>query len=162
MNTKFFIALLFLGLSTISCSDPDLNNKTTDNSEGITKKVTKKLYNVSQDKTNLTGHWHWESKSSNFDLDIIQNNDSLKGSYCAVAYNGNRIDCNDNDSDGYCLISGILQKDKASITFNSAYSEPELKDTAEIIYNPADKTLLWTWTQKNIVAYVPKKAVLKQ
>ena len=162
MLIKFLFSSFILAVIIISCSNRNFKNTLVDNSKSFTNNDTAIPNKSSKNKINLSGRWHWESKSSTFELDIIQNDDSLKGSYCAVASNGNRVDCNDDDSDGYCLISGVIENNKAKIIFNSAFSDPELKDTAEIIYDGNNKTLLWTWTQKNIVAYVPNKAVLKK
>jgi hypothetical protein len=162
MFFKFLFSAFIVGLIIISCSNRNFKNIPTDSSKSFNVNDTITPNKSSNDKINLSGHWQWESKSSTFELDIVQTGDSLKGSYCAVALNGNRIDCNDNDSDGYCLISGVLENNEAKIVFNSAFSDPELKDTAEVVYNIKNKTLLWTWTQKNIVAYVPNKAILKK
>jgi len=113
-----------------------------------------------QSKLNLSGEWHWGTKGADFDLTIIQKNDTINGSYCAVALNGHRIDCADSDTDNYCRITGILHGNSAIIIFNSAYDDTDLKDTATITYNTKTKTLLWVWVQKNIVAYAPHNAIL--
>lgn len=108
----------------------------------------------------LTGTWLWRAETATFDLVIRQKRDSIKGYYCAVASNGRRIDCPDSESDGYCIVMGVLKGNKARIAFSSDFSEEGMMDTATITYNAKTKTLLWIWNQKNIVAYAPHRAIL--
>lgn len=49
---------------------------------------------------NFTGRWTWNNApaSESFSLDLKQAGKRLDGQYCAVAQNGNRVDCDDERS----------------------------------------------------------------
>lgn len=143
-----------------SCNNTGNNNGIKSSAAYSNQKIL--FDSTIHDTINLTGQWHRETKEANFDLDIIQTGDSLKGTYCAVAANGKYLDCPDSNSDGDCMIIGCLEGNSAKIIFNSSFSNHASKDTATIIYNPQTQTLSWVWKQKNIVSYAPEKAILKE
>ena len=49
-----------------------------------------------QQKSLFEGNWSWDKNDARntFSIEIVEKNDSLHGSYCAVARGGNKIDCN--------------------------------------------------------------------
>lgn len=64
----------------------------------------------------LSGCWKNESNSSTYDLIIHDNNGKLTGSYCFINANGNRIDCDKNNS----IIDGSVDNGVGSITFGGS------------------------------------------
>ena len=80
----------------------------------------------------LTGNWSWATKNSTFDLTLNQSNNCVTGNYCAVANNGNKIDCYVNKNDS-CSLYGCLSNNKANLVFTSCYVGA--KGLANIIYN---------------------------
>jgi hypothetical protein len=88
-------------------------------------------------QTDYSGVWHWTSTRSTFTLTLIQKQDSLLGYHCAVAQNGNRIDCPDKSE---TTIRGIILKDSAIVTFRSTYSR---KDGTAIIKKTDANSIFW-------------------
>ena len=113
-------------------------------------------------KYDLSGEWYWSTEETEFTLSINQRGDSIFGTYCAIAQNGHRIDCDDETNPTYCIVQGRLQGNSATILYNSAWSEEAERDTAVITYNAKDSSLLWTAAKRNILSYVPGHAVLKR
>ena len=158
MKQFILSTILLLILANISCKNKnnhlpnDIKPAKSDSSTINSPKLT----------INISGEWHWQTKGSDFTLYLNQKLDSLKGSYCAIAYNGNRIDCDNETPPTSCLIKGRIQGDSAIILFNSAWSKEFEKDTAKIKFNEKNNTLTWTSSKRNIISYVPMKAILKK
>lgn len=51
-------------------------------------------------KQTFTGTWDWTTspQSRTFSIKLKQQGDKISGQYCAVAQNGNRVDCDDEDN----------------------------------------------------------------
>jgi hypothetical protein len=110
-----------------------------------------------QTKYNLTGDWHWENSTSTFSLNLRQLGDTIKGHYCAVANNGNRVDCYTNESDD-CVLSGRLTDNKAKVNFKSCYIGAT--GQATITYNSEKDQLVWTLGAVTSDVFAPDSVVL--
>lgn len=88
-------------------------------------------------QTYFSGVWHWSASGATFTLNLIQKNDSLSGYHCAVAQNGNRIDCQPNHE---TTIQGMILRDSAIVTFKSLYSR---KYGTAIIRKTESGSLFW-------------------
>jgi hypothetical protein len=113
-------------------------------------------------KHDISGEWYWSTEEREFTLYINQRGDSILGTYCAIAQNGNRVDCDDVNNPTYCIVQGRFHGDSAILLYNSAYSDEAERDTAIIKYNSKDSSLLWRTEKRNILSYVPMQAILKR
>ncbi len=105
------IALIFI--TFFSCKNNEQKilktNATSERSDSI---VIIKKQNKSDLKL-ILGKWTWQSedKSQQFTLDIIKfSNDSVFAKYCAVYNNGNKLDCDLDETINN--IKGIVENDK--------------------------------------------------
>lgn len=69
---------------------------------------------------NFEGRWYWEKDDATFVIELWQDIDILRGSYCAVAMGGNRIDCNPED-EAKVNIWGTVSGNTAEVQFFSYY-----------------------------------------
>lgn len=83
-------------------------------------------------------------------LKLNQNGNGIKGQYCYITQNGNRIDC---PADNTNNLSGIINGSVAEISFDSAFGGKSGKSTLTI----NDKEMRWTLLAepKNGVFYAP-------
>ena len=137
---KLFVSRLFL----LNCG-----------MSAIAQKATMK-----NEKTPFAGIWSYATDKYNFDVTIMQyGGDSIRGTYCAASQKW--ADCWDSGA-SYCVLTGRIKFNTATITFNSNFSDEQRKDTAIIFYNRKDGRLLWERKTYTIVAHVPDKAVLER
>ena len=159
MTIKLSLFTLLLLTIILSCD----NNKRSypTNQTQVSKKdsTQKQVLSDKHSFHNISGEWYWEGKSDDFTLDIQQQGDSINGTYCAIAQNGNRIDCWDSGG-GYCILKGKMTGDTAQVLFNSCYYNASIMDTATIVYRTKNNTLLWTWQGKYIFSFAPLRTVL--
>lgn len=105
-----------------------------------------------------TGKWYWFSNDSSrsFQLQLVQNGDSLVGQYCAVYDNGKRLDCSDNDSD--YNIAAKIENDSLTATFSSFFNATN----GEAILKMTNDSLLWYIRKYPVggASYAPRRAVL--
>lgn len=88
----------------------------------------------------------------------------MTGRYCAVAYGGNRIDCNPSEKE-VDNISGVIKDNVAEVKFisyyrMSPYREEENIGKAEITLKNGKLYWLVTEPTKNGFYYCPDKATL--
>lgn len=109
----------------------------------------------------FNGEWNWDAapSSRNFSLHIIQKGRMLRGQYCAVARNGNRIDCDDKANEniaGKVDVSGQTAKIKFSSFFGAVGGIAVLKLKGN--------ELSWTIIDDPVGGefYAPSAAVLSQ
>ncbi|EAZ4761906.1 hypothetical protein ZQ34_005151 [Salmonella enterica subsp. salamae] len=90
----------------------------------------------------MTGHWESMNKSSTFSIDINQSGEHIRGKYCFITNNGNRVDCvEQDDADN---ISGSIKSGVAKVQYESTFGGQGrativLKDK-KMIYTIDDKT----------------------
>lgn len=97
-----------------------------------------------QNNDSLNGQWSYEFESEEnqllnrtFELDIIVNNNTVKGSYCGIAKGGNKIDCSDKK---VFNITGKIKNNIAIVDFFGFYDNKS-KGVAKI-YLKGEK-LVW-------------------
>lgn len=106
----------------------------------------------------FTGQWDWDEAPSSraFSLKLIQNGTILSGQYCAVAGNGNRVDCDDEEIQN---ITGSIDNSgkSAAIDFYSFFDARGGKASLSLKNNH----LVWLII-KNPQGefYAPQKAIL--
>ena len=108
---------------------------------------------------NVTGKWSWEGATSSFYLELRQAGDSIKGHYCAIGQNGNRIDCSVDETDS-CELIGRFSKTTAQIQFKSCYVGDSGKAT--ITYDPKHDKLSWVLSPSDGDFYAPDSVVLSR
>lgn len=145
------IGYIFLSVLMLSC----LRGAKSD----ISVKENRSVFFISRDSSKWNGNWHWTDDANDFELKIKAKGDSITGSFCAVAMNGNRIDCS-NEGDTVSLIKGLIDADSAAVLFSSCYSEGH--DTAFIKFYGRGDSLLWRTDLNNILAWVPFRAMMKR
>lgn len=64
----------------------------------------------------FSGCWKKESGSSTYDIAIHEDNGKLFGTYCFINANGNRIDCDKDNS----LIDGVVEHGVGKISFGGS------------------------------------------
>ena|ERR1700742_1201813 len=84
---------------------------------------------------NFTGMWTWSKapSSASFSLDLRQTGRQLDGQYCAVAQNGNRVDCDDERNPnvkGTLTTSGDAVIVKFSSFFGATGGRAELRKSS--------------------------------
>ena len=114
-----------------------------------------------QQKSMFEGNWSWDKNDARntFSIEIVGKNDSLHGSYCAVARGGNKIDCN---SAGEAMeedpsFSVLMPKNDAFEFDFTGYFSGE-KGRAKL--SAKDGKLTWTLIKTAGECYAPQEAVL--
>ena len=110
---------------------------------------------------NLSGKWEWKENNLAFTFDIYikQTGDSITGNYCAIANNGNKIDCSVENDDN-CNMYGKQVNNVTVLTFTSCYMEA--KGEAIITYNPKKDELIWKLGNTTDIVFAPDSAILKR
>ncbi len=103
------------------------------------------------------GIWEWDDSHGNtFELVVFQKEDSIKGTHCAVFYNGEKIDCSYKEE---ITFNGIVLNNTADVYFISGFSNSRGKAKLSIINN----SIKWEIIQPpKEEYYLPKKAILNQ
>lgn len=137
-----------------------LSNSFKISSEEILSKTIQTNYCLDTNaKKNFAGKWHYEFTSETdellnrtFDLTITDNKGKIKGNYCAVARNGNKIDCSNVNN-----ISGMILNDTLNVSFSGIFDK-KAKGRAEIYF--LNDSLVWSIIQSEGEIYAPKKCTL--
>ena len=110
------------------------------------------------------GTWYWKSKDRNNNLELTitsRDNQSLKGNYCSVFDQGNKIDCSSELEDQTNFILKQISDNIFQGTFTSNYSFK--KGILKIIFNPLNNNIkLEIIEVPKGEFYLPKNAVLSQ
>lgn len=124
-----FLILSFLLI--VSCKENTA--KATDTKAVISSPVEN---NNSASTQNWSGEWIYQKKQANadvpeeqFTLTIIQEGNSIKAQYCAIANSGGKIDC---ESEQNYNITGSIKNDKIVGEFFSFFGAPSDKGKFEI------------------------------
>lgn len=105
------------------------------------------------------GEWDWNDAPSTttFSIDIKQHGNELIGQYCAVAQNGNKIDCDDEENPN---IDGVVDSagKSAIVSFSSFFGAKNGRATIKI----SGGHLIWHIVKKPSEGefYAPKDAIL--
>jgi hypothetical protein len=112
---------------------------------------------------NFQGKWWAKGNDWGFDLKLAQKGNKLTGNYCAVAENGNKIDCDDKESEN---ISGDIKDNVAKIKFISNFrmngTDADHTGKAEITLKNGRLYWIVTKPTRNGYYYCPDKATLKR
>ncbi|WP_309609201.1 hypothetical protein [Flavobacterium sp.] len=151
LKTFNFLTIAFLYLFSLCNNTDNKIQKSQDTS--FTKNI---------EKVNFSGTWNYEFNSDEnellnktFELNLVQNNDIIKGQYCAVAKGGRKIDCNDNKSFN---ITGKIKDKIAYVDFTGFY-DPKSKGKAKLYFDNGN--LVWEILSVKGEVYAPKKVILK-
>jgi hypothetical protein len=130
---RFVLGCVFAGISVAGCASP---------------------------ANEFSGEWGWNNASGTmtFSIDLKQRGDKLLGQYCAVAQNGNKTDCDDEENPN---ISGIIDNTGKSATVNF-FSFFGAKNGKAII-KVSDGRLVWHIVKKPSQGefYAPKDAIME-
>ncbi|MBP2615890.1 tetratricopeptide repeat protein [Chryseobacterium jejuense] len=136
---RFLILLLMFLFSCKENNAKAINDDKTNLKDSTIKVSDTKIIDIS-------GKWKYVKKQQNssvpeemFTLNIVQNNNSIKAQYCAIANSGGKIDC---ENDLEYNIQGVINNGKIIVDFYSFFSNQNDKGKAEIIIND-DGTLKW-------------------
>jgi len=146
--------------TTPEISEKEEVQRFVDKAMSLLKKKSKEKPN--NEHIDFQGDWFAEGKDWTFNIKLEQQGQKLKGRYCAVAYNGNRIDCDPNSE---ANISGNIIGNVAEVTFRTYYGRGMGKSGEDIgkaeIIHKGDK-IEWIVTQapKNGYYYCPNKTAL--
>jgi hypothetical protein len=97
--------------------------------------------NAASSTQTFTGMWTWNKapSSESFSLDLKQTGKQLEGQYCAVARNGNRVDCDDERNpnlNGTLTASGDAVIVRFSSFFGAKGGRAELrKNSGHLIWH---------------------------
>jgi hypothetical protein len=117
------------------------------------------FYSVNAFADSFSGAWDWNvaPSTSTFSIKLKQQGGGLRGQYCAVAQNGNKIDCDDEENPN---IEGNVDAtgQSATVRFSSFFGAKSGK--AQVTMR--DGHLVWHVIRKPIGGefYAPKNAVL--
>ncbi|WP_193101075.1 hypothetical protein [Burkholderia sp. Z1] len=107
----------------------------------------------------FVGEWGWSNSSGTmtFSIDLKKQGDRLYGQYCAIAQNGNKIDCDDEENKN---IDGIIGGDGKS-AFVNFYSFFGAKN-GNAFLRMVNGRLIWHVVRNPIEGefYAPKNAIL--
>lgn len=117
-----------------------------------------------QEISNLQGSWWFENKDSTFELKLKQQGNKIFGRYCAIAQNGNKIDCDPQNEEEDNIV-GTIKDNVAVVMFKSYYGEGMSKvgmnvGKARIIYKGDSLEWIVMQAPKNDYFYCPDKATL--
>ncbi|TDN69139.1 hypothetical protein [Paraburkholderia sp. BL10I2N1] len=88
----------------------------------------------------FNGEWDWRDApiSRTFSVDLKQHGRKLRGQYCAVAQNGNRVDCDDEENSN---IEGDIDAagQSATVSFSSFFGAKNGKAKIKM----SDGRLIW-------------------
>lgn len=112
----------------------------------------------------FSGSWSYKHFSENnplfntvFTLHLKQNENNLVGCYCAVARNGKRIDCSNDES--IKNIRGKIRNDTAYVHFTGFYDR-DATGKAKLYFK--DGQLIWKIYESSGEIYAPSKAKLNE
>jgi hypothetical protein len=109
-------------------------------------------------QSNYSGDWGWDVKTANFSISIIQKDNIIKGTHCAIAQNGNRIDCDVAYLDNNKSIFGIVKGDSVLVTFISAYCG---KPGTAVIKRINATQIQWRITkQTDGISFIPGNVIM--
>ncbi len=158
---KVRMLLIFLLLMGCKKSEEISENKIVNKSE---------LKSSDQKKTierniSLEGKWEWTYNPNNddipemlFTLSIQKSNDNeFIAQYCAIAQNGNRIDCSNEKEYN---VKGIIKGNKIEATFYSFFDNKKTKANVEILILNKDSIQWQIDKQVNFEFYAPTKCIL--
>lgn len=107
----------------------------------------------------FVGEWDWSSSSGTmtFSIDLKEKDGKIYGQYCAVAQNGNKIDCDNEENNN---IHGIVD-DSGKSSFVNFHSFFGAKDGGAIL-RVVDGYLIWHVARnpRGGEFYAPKDAIL--
>ncbi|WP_423394961.1 hypothetical protein [Burkholderia sp. LMG 21824] len=107
----------------------------------------------------FVGEWDWSNSSGTmtFSIDLKKQGGRIYGQYCAVAQNGNKIDCDDEESPN---IDGVIGGDgkSAVVNFNSFFGAKN----GEAFLRMVGGRLIWHVVRNPSEGefYAPKDAIL--
>ena len=109
-------------------------------------------------QNDYSGDWYWENKTSDFSIRISQKNNIIKGTHCATALNGNKIDCDVAYLDNSKSIFGIVKRDSVLVTFISTFCG---KPGTAVIKRINASQIQWRITKRpDGESYIPGNVVM--
>lgn len=105
---------------------------------------------------NIEGQWTYSSPSETLELRIIQSGNKVKGNYCAVTQNGNKIDCYENSNE--FNLEGELNGNKFKIIARGLY-DPDAEASLDIETIETNK-ITWKVEHKAGNIFIPANVVL--
>lgn len=136
---RFLILVLMFLFSCKEHNTKAINGNKTNLKDSIIKVSDTNIIDIS-------GKWKYVKKQQNssvpeemFTLNIVQNNNTIKAQYCAIANSGGKIDC---ENDLEYNIQGVINNRKIIVDFYSFFGNQNDKGKAEIIIND-EGTLKW-------------------
>lgn len=165
MRKIFLIKYILLSFLLIACKK---NENIKDENKIVSTEIEEK--SLEQKNTNgenipIEGKWEWKYNPNNgdvpemlFTLSIQKSSDNqFVAQYCAIAQNGNRIDCS-NDKD--YNVKGIIKGNKIEATFYSFFDNKKTKANVELLILNKD-SIEWKINNKvNFEFYAPTKCIL--
>lgn len=150
----------FLGLCTlliISCkgqvSEKNVGNDTRPETTVVSRAVP--------DARSISGEWHYEKTvpenellNRTFDLRLVFDGSTVRGQYCAIARNGGKIDCRDEEEFN---MEGTLKGDTAIVSFKGFFNTKAKGKARLYLYN---NQLIWEILESAGEIYAPKQAAL--
>lgn len=119
---------------------------------------------ISLEAQQLDGNWSWTSDdgANRFDLNLEENNGGIiRGNHCAVFFNGDKIDCSQEDNGQFSMALMRIADGVYAGTIHSAYSFAEGK--IRLVYNKKLDSLTFTLTTDPPGEYyLPQIAVLER
>lgn len=161
---KNYSILLICILLLLSCKKESLKNLRAGKEQSIVIN-NKNANEYKEEKNDISGKWYYEFNSSEnellnrtFEINFVVEEGVLKGQYCAVAKNGNRIDCSE---DVKYNISGTVKGNKIAINFYS-FLGGKNGEAEIVILN--DGSISWKIIKQTDLAenYAPLNCVLKK
>lgn len=113
---------------------------------------------IQHNNSAFNGKWNYSFESNEnellnrtFELELIVNDNSIKGSYCAVAKGGRKIDCNDKK---VFNLTGKIKNNIATVNFFGFY-DSKSKGVAKIYFS--EGKLIWELVSIEGETAAPKK-----
>ena len=113
---------------------------------------------------NPEGTWYWKSENGNHEVELfikIFNNEEIKGSYCSVFYQGDKIDCNNDIESDFNFQLNCISRNTYQGTFTSNFSFTS--GIVKLVYDPLNQKMSLTIINKpEGEYYLPTDAVFSK
>lgn len=146
---------LFSGLLLFSCSNINGTKNEAMNISSVKNVGKREVFNKI-DTSLLHNTWYYKKGNIDFELEIVSiKGDSVLAQYCAIAYGGDRVDC---EPEKEMNVKGIVLSDTIFVDFYSFFGAKG--GHAKLYFK--EKKLVWkitTWPQ-NKDCFAPKEVIM--
>lgn len=117
---------------------------------------------VKCEEESITDTWYWKSVDDRNQsvLYLTQTDNSVSGNYCSVFYEGNKIDCTEEEESNFSLTLTQTTQNVFEGTFQSFSHSGS--GTLRLTYDPANEKLNLEILSSQGIYYLPQEAIFER